>query len=133
MRHTLAIAAFAIVSACCTPGSAMPDSDTPPNEADVCGFIVKDVSAWKNRMPGPDGANGNLIVMIEVEDDGVSRRFESRGIDETGTLKLDVVAWGPDAGLGKIVLRDKGLSPKRIEISCGGEQVTTIEEVMDVY
>lgn len=98
----------------------------------VCAYTVTEASAWKDRMPGPDGANGNLVVILEVEDDGISRRFASQGVSADGTLRLDVVEWDQQAGRGKIVFRKKGLEAERVEISCGGETVQTLD-VQTVY
>ncbi|MGB3625157.1 MAG: hypothetical protein WA989_05000 [Henriciella sp.] len=108
-------------AACIMPGMAEPSP--------VCDFETLDTSAWINMMPGPGGPPGNLVVMVKVEDDGISRRFDSRGLSADGTLMLDVVECGPKEGLGKIVYRGKGLRPQRVDIYCGGALVTRIEDV----
>ena len=128
MKHLIPLLAAAFLGACCTPGAGMADGAPDP----VCSFTVTDASAWKDRMPGPDGANGNLVVVIEVEDDGISRRFTSQGTGADGTITLDVVEWDQDAGHGKIVFRQKGIDAERVAVRCGGETVQTLD-VKTVY
>ena len=128
MKHFLTLLAAPLIGACCTPGTSM--TDTPPDG--LCAFTATETSAWKDRMPGPDGANGNLVVVVELEDDGISRRFTSQGVGEDGTLTLDVTEWDQEAGLGKIVFRNKGLEAERVEIRCGGEVIQTLD-VKTVY
>ena len=127
MKPALALLAAAL-TACTQPGPAMPDPAAP-----LCNFTITDTSAWKDMMPGPGGPSGNVVVMVELEDDGVSRRFDAQGVGPDGTLTLDVVEWGPQEGLGRIVYRTKGIDPARVEIRCGGTTLTTIDEVMKVY
>lgn len=113
-----ALLAF-LPSACMLPGMAEPSP--------VCAFETLETSAWVNMMPGPGGPSGNLAVVMRVTDDGISRRFESRGVSEDGTLLLDVVEWGPEEGVGKIVYRTKGVRPDRVEIFCDGKLVTSAD------
>jgi hypothetical protein len=103
----------------------------PPPAQSVCRFQITDAAAWINRMPGPGGPSGNLVVSVEVADDGISRRFEPSGMDR-GTLSLDVVEWGPREGIGKIVYRARSQSPERIDISCEGQPLTALD-VQTVY
>ena len=133
MKHFTPLAAFVLLGACCTPGHSMPDSPETTATPSICNFAVRDISAWRNRMPGPEGAGGNLVVVIEIEADEISRRFQSQGVSEDGTLMLDVVEWDHPSGIGKIVYRSKGVAADSVEIRCGGELLTRIGEVMDVY
>ena len=119
MKNVFSLLAIALTGACAMPGNATPSP--------LCNFTITDTSAWINMMPGPGGPPGNLTVVVELEDDGVSRRFEPQDMDSDGTLKLDVVEWGPEEGLGKIVYRTKGVQPDRIEIFCDGELVTSTD------
>ncbi len=109
-----------LMTACTMPGQ------TPASP--VCSFQPIETDAWVNMMPGPGGPPGNLTVLMKVEDDGISRRFEAGDMDADGTLRLDIVEWGPDEGLGKVVYRGK-MNPKRIEIFCDGARVTSIDDV----
>ncbi|WP_084396723.1 hypothetical protein [Henriciella aquimarina] len=129
MKLTFPLLAAAMLGACTAPGGPMAETPATP----LCEFTITDQSAWKDMMPGPDGPSGQVVVMLEVKADGLSRRFESQGVSENGTLMLDVVEWGPDAGLNKIVYRSKGIDPARVEIRCGGDALTTIDEIMKVY
>ncbi|MEQ8559011.1 MAG: hypothetical protein RIB03_11900 [Henriciella sp.] len=133
MKQIAPILTAVLLGACTTQGAGMADDPSGEPMPQVCNVAITDTSAWKDRMPGPEGANGNLVVMLEVENDDISRRFESQGIRDDGTLVLDIVEWDQPAGIGKIVFRQKGISPDRVEIRCGGETVKTIEEIMDVY
>ena len=129
MKYLAGLLAAGALTACGTPPPATTMPDTPTQ---LCDFTITDTSAWIDRMPGPGGPGGNLVVMVEVENDGISRRFESGGMHADGTLLLDVVEWGPQAGQGKIVYRKDGLSPDRVDVRCGGEPVTMID-VQRVY
>ncbi|WP_300376353.1 hypothetical protein [Henriciella sp.] len=131
MRYLTGLLAAGALTACAAPAPT-PGTPVPDTHRQLCNFTMTDASAWIDRMPGPGGPSGNLVVMVEVENDGTSRRFESRGMRGDGTLLLDVVEWGPDAGLNKITYRSKGLSPERVEIRCAGAPVTTVD-VMKVY
>lgn len=126
MKHH---ALFLLLLATPLAGCSTPSQTPMPEPAPICAFTPEDTSAWINMMPGPGGPPGDLVVMVKHKDDGLSRRFDSRGVGEDGTLRLDVVEWGPDAGRGKIVYRGESLKPDRIEIYCSGNLVTTIEEV----
>lgn len=109
-----------LMTACTMSGHSTPSP--------ACGLAPIETDAWINMMPGPGGPPGNLVVIMKVENDGISRRFDAQGPDADGTLRLDIVEWGPDEGLVKIVYRNK-MSPKRIEIFCDGALVETIEDV----
>ena len=126
MKPLARLAAALMIAPLMTGGCAVPEK--PAAASPLCAFDIRDASAWVNRMPGPGGPPGNLIVALEVTDDGISRRFEPQGLT-SGTLRLDVVEWGPEAGLGKIVHRARGPAPTRVEIFCQGQLVTTIEDV----
>ncbi|MEQ9314336.1 MAG: hypothetical protein RLN72_00705 [Henriciella sp.] len=103
----------------------------PAPPPDLCSFEVLDASAWTNRMPGPDGPANNLIVILRVDDDGISRRFQAYQM-EGRTLPLHVAKWEPEEGLGKIVYRGKSQGADRVEIFCDGLLVTSLD-VAAVY
>lgn len=119
MKRAFPLLPLALTGACLMPGKATPSP--------LCNFSITDTSAWVNMMPGPGGPPRNLTVVVEIEDDGMSRRFEPQGVDENGTLKLDVVEWGPKEGLGKIVYRTRGHQPERVEIFCDGDLITSTD------
>ena len=79
MKPFACLAPLVFFGACCmTPPAPGEDGETADMTTSICSMTLTDVSAWKDKMPGPDGANGNLVVVLEVENDGISRRFDSR-------------------------------------------------------
>ncbi|RIJ32888.1 hypothetical protein [Henriciella mobilis] len=133
MKTPALLSSALFLGACCMTGMPMAEDGDPDAAGDLCGFAIKDVSAWRNQMPGPDGPSGNLVIVIEIEADEISRRFQSGGISENGTLLLDIVEWDHPSGIGKIVYRKKSVPAERVEIRCGGEIVTTIDKIDTVY
>ena len=118
MKTPALLSSALFLGACCMTGMPMAEDGDPDAAGNLCGFAIKDVSAWRNQMPGPDGPSGNLVIVIEIEADEISRRFQSGGIS---------------SGIGKIVYRKKGVPAERVEIRCGGEIVTTIDKIDTVY
>jgi len=133
MKAPALLSSTLLLGACCITGVPMAEVGEPDEAGSLCSFAIKDVSAWRNQMPGPDGPSGNLVVVIETEADEISRRFQSGGISDEGTLMLDIVEWDHPSGIGKIVYRKKGVPANRVEIRCGGEIVTTIDKIDVVY
>ena len=114
-------AVTALLSSC----AAMPDASTPCPD-------VTDVSAWVNRMPGPDDRPAKLHVLVRVSDDQ-SWMLSPVVSDEADILRLSLSPGGPSVPGTAAYQRKSAPMPRQIKIECHGETVASIEEIMTAF
>ena len=125
MKHALVPASVTLASLA-APGCAL---FSPSPVSEVCDVEVQRTSAWINAMPTIGKASRQLIVMMIVDDDGISRRLDLQETSSDGRASFNLVEWGPEEGLGKAVYRGSETSAQAVDIYCDGRLVSAVERI----
>ncbi|RAN32891.1 hypothetical protein HY11_04175 [Hyphomonas pacifica] len=114
-------AVTALLASC----AGMSDASTPCPD-------VTEVSAWVNRMPGPDDRPVKLHVLVRVSDDQ-SWMLSPVASDEAGVLRLSLSPGGPSVSGTAAYQQKSAPMPEQIKIECHGETVASIEEIITAF
>lgn len=93
---------------------------------------VTSAKAWVNRMPSIGDAPTKLIVSLQVEGDAPWMLTPAKA-DAEGELALDLVAGGNSVP-GTVAYRQQQPAPlpETIRITCQGNQIASIDEILIV-